>query len=122
MGEYNTTRRIFIHLSRRIDRTTMDIHSYHIFGYLPCIVRPFIKSSISPKLYWKNLFQTIIKIHEALEDKSVSPEEAQELIKAAILILQQIRPIVKSWFGKIAIDGAISILKDTAQELHSKHA
>lgn len=74
------------------------------------------------KMNDKNLFQTIIKIHEALEDKSVSPEEAQELIKAAILILQQIRPIVKSWFGKIAIDGAISILKDTAQELHSKHA
>jgi len=68
----------------------------------------------------KNLFETIIKIHEALGDRSVSPEEAQELIKAGLIILEQIRPVIKSWWGRVALDGCVSILKDTAEEL--KHA
>ena len=69
------------------------------------------------KMTDKNLFETILKIHEALEYRSVTPEEALQLIDSGVLILEQLRPIVKSWFGRIAIDGAISILRDTKHEL-----
>ncbi len=69
----------------------------------------------------EQFLQLIMSLVGSLEDRSLSPEEAIKLIGMVINLLSKLRPNVKLWWHRVAIDGVISILKDTRDELMTTH-
>jgi len=69
----------------------------------------------------EQFLQLIMSLVGSLEDRSLSPEEAIKLIGMVITLLSKLRPNVKLWWHRVGIDGVISILKDTREELMATH-
>lgn len=65
--------------------------------------------------------QAIFVALRAVQDGVITPDEANDLCKAGVVLLQSIRPQVKKYWAKIALDTACVVLKDLGEDIRRNH-
>ena len=61
---------------------------------------------------------TLIRLMQSMEDGSLTPEEARELLQIVSEILDKIVPHVKKPFWRMLMHGMIGTLEELAEHIH----